>query len=585
MGIENSVRSYLGLFILYASLAFSFLSPLASNTAIPPVIDFYLHTIGIMQGSIALEEGQFPIRVAPNEHNGLGYPKFQFYSPVTYTIAGYIYKRLTPTNPFLALKITIWLGLMIAAFYIYRLAKLITRDSSAAILAGAAYIASPYLLINILARGAFTEAIGQCLLPIVLFYSCQPYLKNNISINNICVTGLMWSMLAMVHLITFVNASIMISLFFLFFKTEGRIKKIFFSGFAYIYGFLLAAWYLGPVIIYQSLLNISNSLINPTIYNYLTLFSRLCGVVSTAIVSTLGSPRTGYDSVLSPPFYPAVGLVTLLAVGLCSYVVWFHPEKFKSVDKGLIKLLLVLFFLAFFLTWSPFDFWKYLPKIFVIEQFSYRFLAQVAWIGALLVAIAINIITNGKNPIQILVPGLLIICLTSSSWLMAEYEHAIPLTNITSNPNVAKSMIGNSDDYLMKSSPQLNQYNNIEPKIMNHLEMDTHCSKIAGKLNCQFPTTTVGVFEFPIIYYPNLLSVTVDGKKVSYLPIQFEKYYLVGLKLNPGEHNIIIKFIGLIWANWISLMAWGFLIGVIFLNLIKSIFKRTMVKEVTNFVF
>lgn len=569
MDIVKTKTTYIGLFILYAMLAFSFLSPIASDKVVPEAATgLEGYTRLVVQAGRALKEGQFPLRITPIEHTGLGYPEFQFYSPLTYTVVGYIYNTFTPKNPFLAFKITIWLGFIIAAFYIFRLAKQITQDSIASTLAGVSYIAAPYVLINMHVRGATPELIGQFILPIVLYYTCQPFFKKKLSLNSLIISGLMWAALAMTHLITFVNTSIMIGFFLLFIKTESRFKKLIFSGLAYLYGFLLAAWYLGPVILYQHLLNISDTLINPTSTNFLTLFSRLCAVVNTSPVTTASYARTGLDLVLSPPCYPAVGLITLLSVGLCSYMTWIKTENFKHLNENLTKPLLLMFFLAFFLTWSPFDFWKFLPKILVIEQFSYRFLAQVVWIGALIVGLAIKIFTKGRYPIHSMIIGLVVICLSSSSWLMAEYDHAIPMSSIVSDPNIYNTA------FLMKQTPQLNNESNLEPLIMDHMTINSHCNKIKDKLSCKFLAPTEGIFELPVIYYPNLLTITLDGKKVSYLRIKFEGYYLAGLKLKPGQHHILIKFTGLAWANWLSLMALFVLIGFMLFYLLNVIFKK-----------
>ncbi len=579
MDVENDTRHYISLIILYALLAFSFLSPLASNIALPPVTDFYLNTSNVMQSAMALKAGQFPIRTAPGEYNGYGYPKFQFYSPFFYTAAGYILNLLTPNNPFLAIKITIWLGLVFAGIYTYRLTKQITQDNIAAILAGAAYISSPYLLINIIARGAIAEAIGQCIIPIVLFYTFLPYIKDKTSFNNTLINGLMWAVLAMVHLITFVNTSIMVALLVFFTKKEEHIKKLFFTSLAFIFGFTLASWHLMPIIIYQSLLNISNTLINPTTYNHLTLFSRLIAIISTAVISSGGYSRSGFDTILSPPFYPGIGLSILLGVGLCSYLVWINPKKIKVMNENLIRLLLGMFFLAFFLTWTPFDFWKYLPKILVIEQFSYRFLTQVVWIGILLFGIAISILTNKKHPLQTFILGLILICFSSSSWLKAEYGYAVPLAFVSKN-TAEINIPGISDAYLIKPTPQIMRQISTDPLVMDHVALGAYCKNLTNKLSCHFITTTKGLFEFPILYYPNLISIKVDDREYSYAPIKYKNYYLTALKLDIGEHNIIIKFTGLLWANWLSLIAWSILIGMGILNLIKILLNlKSYIRE------
>lgn len=84
----------------------------------PAATDLLSHVNLVVLGSKALREGQFPPRVAPGMRDGLFfYPQFQFYSPLVYIITGYIHQIFTPSNPYTAIKLVIWFGLVISAFY------------------------------------------------------------------------------------------------------------------------------------------------------------------------------------------------------------------------------------------------------------------------------------------------------------------------------------------------------------------------------------------------------------------------------------------------------------------------------------
>lgn len=420
-GLTNTIKKYFAIFILYSLLAASFLSPLASNVAMPAVTDLISHANLVMLGSKALKEGQFPLRVAPGMRDNLFfYPQFQFYSPLVYLITGYIYQIFTPSNPYTAIKLVIWFGLVISVFYMFFLIKQINGDIAAAILSGIAYMAGSYFLTNILVRGDFTESVAQSMLPAVLYYCCQPFLRNQLTVINFFITALVWSLLALTHLITFINASLTIILFLCLFKMEKRLEKLIWSGLAYIFSFLLAAWYLGPIILSHSLLKISYSLNDSYVTNFLTLFQNLIAFFTNSL-SPLTSTRTGPDFILNPVLCPSVGLTVLLAVGFCSYMIWLHSNKDILNNRRLIKLLLIIFYLCFFITWSPVDFWKYVPKILVVEQFSYRFAAQTLLFGAFLIGLSINYLSKEKNSIPTLILGIIVICFSSSSWLVASY--------------------------------------------------------------------------------------------------------------------------------------------------------------------
>ena len=61
----------LGLYFLFG---LGLLAPLASNQILPSAPDHANHTAIIVQARKAIEEGQFPLRVAPWQHEGLRYP-------------------------------------------------------------------------------------------------------------------------------------------------------------------------------------------------------------------------------------------------------------------------------------------------------------------------------------------------------------------------------------------------------------------------------------------------------------------------------------------------------------------------------
>src|SRR3990167_5124803 len=172
-------RSWLSI-VLFGLFAISILTPIGSIFSTYenlPKNDFRDHVAATIQAKMAIDEGQFPIRVTPYQHEGLRYAEFQFYGVLPYTLSGYIYKILTHShsvilnNPFNTLKLILWTALTICGFYAYRFSRLFTESDVIAFLAATAYLFFPYLIINIDYRGDYTEALAQAILPIVLFYS------------------------------------------------------------------------------------------------------------------------------------------------------------------------------------------------------------------------------------------------------------------------------------------------------------------------------------------------------------------------------------------------------------------------------
>lgn len=86
--LDNLKKSWLVPFFLYGIIAFGLLEPIASNSILPSAPDHPNHVAPIIQAKKALEEGTFPIRVAPWQHNGWRYPVFQFYSQLPHIVGG-----------------------------------------------------------------------------------------------------------------------------------------------------------------------------------------------------------------------------------------------------------------------------------------------------------------------------------------------------------------------------------------------------------------------------------------------------------------------------------------------------------------
>ena len=75
--------------------------------------------------------------------------------------------------------------------------------------------------------------------------------------------------------------------------------------------------------------------------------------------------------------------------------------------------------------------------------------------------------------------------------------------------------------------------------------------------------------QLPVLFYPGLLDVRVDGLATPYLPLTYRSYVLVGVELPPGQHDVTVRFRGLWWANWISGAAWLAAISVFAASLVR----------------
>ncbi len=375
---------------LYMAVAFALLSPLIPNDLMGDAPDFPNHVAAIIQAKMAIDLGQFPIRTAPWQFNAWQYPDFQYYSNFPYMIAGYIYKYISPSNPYWAFKFLCWLSLVASAFFIYKLAKILTASEAAALLAGTIYMCSPYFLVNILARAAWTEVIAQGIIPIVLYYSFRCY--HSPGIKYIAPASFAWFALATTHTITFIYTGLFIGLLFLIIvivqKDFNRPVKIIKLGVSFLLGCLLASYFLAPVILRPEV-NINNSIQNP--------YKNKCQAPLSSLVSTIANTPAGCSS--TKGLSPSIGWPILLSWLAVTYFVLFQRPKMdlKPPNKAVLYGCYTIFCLAAFVTWSPFDFWSLLPGFLWVTQFTYRILSHTMWSGAILSAYAFVFIFGNQT--------------------------------------------------------------------------------------------------------------------------------------------------------------------------------------------
>lgn len=428
--------------LFYAILALALLAPMSSDTTVPKSSDFAPHLGGIVQARMALEEGQFPPRVAPWQYQGWGYPEYQFYAPLPYTLAGLLHAWVSPSNPFVALKITLWLALTLGGFGIDRLARWLTGSGPAALLAGAMYMAAPYSLINVHVRGAFPEAVAQGILPMVLYSSLRCYARPGRLA--LLAAALAWFALATTHTITFVYGTFFIGLWLL---CSGRSRKnlarLLRLGVAYAFAWLLAMYFLAPVVLFDGV-RIRDHLDNPFSTNWYTTLPALLSPVAVA-----PWPRTERAGIV---FDPAIGWPMLLGAGAALALLVTRPGLLRRrAGLRFAPPLLGIFGLALFMAWSPVDFWSLLPKPLYVTQFTFRFLTHVMWSGALLGAYALAAVFGRRLDARGVAIGLLAIGAAGISFLpTAELgTDPIDLRLLSRTPDLGYT----SRDYLLK--PQL----------------------------------------------------------------------------------------------------------------------------------
>lgn len=650
---------FLLIFLFFGLIAIAITAPISSITHVPNLADLINHLGLIIQAKAGIAEGQFPLRVTPIEQFGWRYPVFQFYSSTTYTFAGLIYYFLTPNNPLIAFKITLWLGLVCGGFYMYRLAYWFVGVEISAVLAGVVYLFAPYMIIIINHLGSLNEVVALGILPAALYYSILRYF-NSQKTSLLLQSALAWYLIATIHIITFIYGLLFLALFLLFItiKNRKRWKSLVSVGMGVAFACLLAMWYLAPIALLEKYFYIHGTYSDSE-------FMRQHHPLLSQLLFSSASLTTGYKSSALLTIHPAVGWPILIGV-LVSFYAFVNRLSFgnKRADY-FVPLLLILFAVAFLLVWSPFNVWRWLPHILFAGQHCWRLLSQVIWIGALLFAWATCWLFQKNLNATHLVIGAVLIALSADAWFPISENASFKLADFIKNPSV----IYNRDSFLInykKNDALANRIDNlllfeknklsfsssitikkellaqtltpeliiravipsglnlqnyqllalnkdrllsvhdlhpgplnwnislrdknltniifklqkkgettyqtapsipiekifltgfVNPnEIVNVKQMEPHCHQNKTSTVCQINISEpVKFLELPIMYYPELLKIKLNGKVISYESIVYQGYLIAGIKPVLGENKVEVQFQGLVWANRVSWLAW-----------------------------
>ncbi len=545
-------RKTLAMFGLFTVIVIAIMAPIASHDVVPQFGDYTYHLNNILAAHQAIIAGDFWPRTVVERWF---YPIFQFYAPFTYILGGYVaFISHNPIDPF---KFTIGLTLIVGAWYCYKLYVFLFRNEVAALLGAIVYLFSPYLLININVRGDFTEAVTQGLLPISLYYAFRLFYAETSKQNwYFFLTGILaFYILSISHLITFLYAIFFLFTLLFFLGLQQKKYWAFVRVFlCLICAFVLASWYLVPLIHYENLFYISrHDLTSPWNSIWLTQISTLLspkGISPSALLSNLDFH-----------LYCGFGLPITMSV-----LYWLYRLYVDRIKAPLPKTILWVWIFNFLILWSPTDLWKFLPHEFYVLQFTYRLLTDIMWLGGLLFVAALTDLFQQLDRRHLIV-GIFAIAISGSGWMYSNYMNT---STPPSEPSPIPMSIPNNyilEDYLIEPSALSLQPHSAPTLPVTKLEKD--CSQTTLS-HCAVNITTLNtVIELPILYYPNLLKITVNGHQMPYFPSQVAANTVVAaVELPKGNYIIDSRFTGLSTANYISYTAWALYFIAIFIFLL-----------------
>ncbi len=272
---------------------------------------------------------------------------------------------------------------------------------------------------------------------------------------------------------------------------------------------------------------------NPFDFAWLTPLS---GLLSFTSVPPEPSGRLG----MTPHLHPAVGAPILIAVVGLVYFRRTGPWPSRTIAVAMI-----FFGLAFFAVWSPVHFWAWLPKQMFVVQFSYRLLTFTIVFGTMLAAYFLDIYQQryGRTTILVWIVGILAL---TQSYLPPDAANHRTVAQLVTAPAawVAEDAYEFSGD---APAP---------PPGLPLVRLDDarrSCAFDGAVLKCTFNLDAPAIVQLPMLYYPTVLSVTVDREPVAYAAAPHNSKPLVAVPLEAGRHRVFATFRGAPLANALSL--------------------------------
>lgn len=541
--LKNNMRSSLfsiqaiTTFIFYSFIAATLLAPIASNLYAPSNTMLFNNIALIYYAKMALTEGHYFIQDVIINNNGLHYPFYQFYSPTTYELTGFIYRWITPSNPFIAYKIILWLSLVLGGIYMQRLSFWFLRSIPAAALTSLLYLTSPYYIVSITHSFDLSQSIALGIMPIFIYYIFYCYCYSA-PIKNILLASILGYFLITIHLMTFFYTSFTLFavLLLVTVKNTRYWKKLILVVFCFSLASSLSTWYLAPVL-----------LLKYNAHNY-SFFSNasFSGQIFTSILSLVisGANYIKDINILTPDkTILAVGLPILFSIFICCYILLKKVFNGNKRINYWFPYLFTLFLMIFVLSLFPFNFGVNFQKLFI---------SQTSWIGALLAGYAICwLFKNNLNSIHFFI-GTFLILSVAITWLPPSIKLFKSVEDFVNQPKI---LLDESLYPLIKMKGILKPDKN---KSIDFLEAQKNCIPKNKSTVCKIPVSTnINLIELPFAYFPSLWDIKLNGKDISYINVNRLNEAIVGIRLEPGVTNTIkIKFAGLKWANNLSAASW-----------------------------
>lgn len=481
----------------------------------PSTHDGENHLARIANFYLALKQGQFPPRIAPNLEAGLGYTSLNF----NYPLANILAFPLVVANFTIefSLKMIFLLSLMAASFGMYTFLG-DRYNTKSSLMGSIAYLLAPYFIGNIYIRGNVGEVMAFALLPWVL-WSAKKLLKGK---GYEIIFSLLLSALLLAHnLIAILSLPFIGMLLALEKNTKESLIKL--SKAIAISGFVVSFFWL------PALIEKTDTVLEQNPINHSQLVKHF--VRAEQLLSSAWDHGYSYA-------FPVDGMNFSLGL-LGSFALIFTPplllaeKKVISYEGLLWCVLLIILFLT---TEASRFLWELIPAASII-QFPWRLLFFAVFLSSMLIA---YVVEKTDALIAGILSIMLIIAIMSKSLGINYFTHnndywfTFPLNTTVNNEN-DPLWYDRTQAFALKdsSSGNLIMLNASGSAVIGYWTGSKH----QYELNLNEKTTIIE----KTMYFPGW-ETRIDGKKIPLRDTKYRHAGLINFEVEKGVHSIVTKF-------------------------------------------
>lgn len=505
-----------------------------------------MHVFRLEQFDKCLKDGQIPCRFIQDGGMGYGYPLFNYYSPLSYSIAEVFH--LIGFSLINSLKITFSLCHIIGIFGMYLFASLFWGNLGGFISA-VIFLLAPYQATDSWVRGAIAESLAINIIPWV-FYFLTKFI--NLKKNKLALIFSLTALLLSHNLISLAVAPVLVvySIFLLFKNKNFNFKSILSLIIPVLFSVGLSAFFTIPAFFEKNLVTVNT--MTQGYFQYINHFATL----NQLFISRFW----GYGASLWGPVDDmafSIGLVQWI-LPLISVIFLIIKKQKKYV--GAVGLFSLIFLFYTFLTHNKSTFiWQAFPFM-SFYQFPWRFLSIVIFASSFIAGSIILLINKKLQFFAVILISLTTILLNFSYFKEDIWYSDLTDDQKLSTENIIAQSGAGLNDYWPKSGKSSPISFAPNYPIVSTNTIISYFNKKSNHVDITAFTKSEGEVILPLVYFPNW-QLYIDCQKSDF-KIDPE-LGLIKFNLTSGNHSIVLKFkntpIRTI-ANSISLISLGLVI-------------------------